>query len=55
MAWALNTCHFKEILGLLINNGCLNKSSKKLIEDSYAYIGTFVKQVDPSFYEANPK
>ena len=52
---SLTTCHFKETLEVIINDGCLNKSNKKLMEDSYSFIGVFIKNADSSFFEANPE
>lgn len=52
---SLHTCHFKETLGVIINDGCLNKSNKKLMEDSYPYIGIFVKNAESSFFDSNPE
>jgi hypothetical protein len=54
VTFSLSTCHFKETLGVIINDGCQNKgSNKKLMEDSYVFIGIFIKNAETSFFEAN--
>lgn len=53
VTYSLSNCNFKETLDVIINDGCLNKSNKKLMEDSYAFIGIFIKNADPSFFEVN--
>lgn len=49
-------CLYKEMLLVLIEEGCNNKNNnKKLQEESYNYISLFVKNVDNQFFAISDK
>lgn len=53
ITFSLESCHSKETLSVLINDGCLCKANKKLQELSYEFIGVFVKSSEKTFFEGN--
>ena len=52
ITFALSTCSFNETLKVILD-GCLQKSNIKLQELSYGFIGVFVKNAHPQFFEGN--